>query len=202
MIKNKINYFKIFIFIIILFSYFIGFFLRENAAGGGEEFYQLSWPIIQNFKENFIITLRNYGSFADYTIPFLHILNAYINPFTDNVYEFQLFNTVASLFIFFIFFLVLRNKFMNLKTVDVLMTSSIFLILPLFRTSAFWGKNENYGWLFLILALYFFSKIKEEVLKNEKKPNLNNILFFCLTSTCALYSRQALIFLPISIENF
>ena len=127
MIKNKINYFKIFIFFIILFAYFIGFFLRENAAGGGEEFYQLSWPIIQNFKENFIITLRNYGSFADYTIPFLHILNAYINPFTDNVYEFQLFNTVASLFIFFIFFLVLRNKFMNLKTVDVLMTSSIFL---------------------------------------------------------------------------
>ena len=198
MIRDKTDYYKIFIFLIILFSYFIGFFLRENAAGGGEEFYELSWPIIQSFKENFIITLRNYGSFADYTIPFLHILNAYVNPFTDNVYHFQLFNTVVSLFIFFIFFLVLRNNFMNLKTVDVLMTSSIFLILPLYRTSAFWGKNENYGWLFLILALYFFSKIKKDVLKNEKKPNLNNILFFCFTSTCALYSRQALIFLPIS----
>ena len=198
MIKNKFYFFKILIFFVILISYFTGFFLRENAAGGGEEFYQLSWPIIQSFKENFLTTLKNYAKFKDYQIPFLHILNASINPFTNNIYEFQLFNTIASFFIFLVFFLVLKNKFINLKTVDVFMTSSIFLILPLFRTSAFWGKNENYGWLFFILALYFFSKVKKDVLKDEKNPNLSNILFFCFTSACALYARQALIFLPIS----
>ena len=198
MIKNKFNFFKILIFILILISYFTGFFLRENAAGGGEEFYQLSWPIIQSFKESFLTTLKDYGNFGDFTIPFLHILNAFINPFTNNIYEFQLFNTIASFFIFLVFFLVLKKNFINLKTIDVFMTSSIFLILPLFRTSAFWGKNENYGWLFFILALYFFSKIKKDVLKDEKNPNLSNILFFCFTSAGALYARQAFIFLPIS----
>ena len=198
MTKNKLNFFKILIFFLILTSYFLGFFLRENAAGGGEEFYQLSWPIIQNFKENFLVTLRDYGNFGDFTIPFLHIVNAYINPFTNNAYEFQLFNTIASFFIIFVFFFALKNNFTNLKIVDVLMTSSIFLILPLFRTSAFWGKNENYGWFFLILALYFFLKIKKDILKNEKNSKLTNIFLFCFTSACALYSRQAFIFLPIS----
>ena len=188
MTKNKLNFFKILIFFLILTSYFLGFFLRENAAGGGEEFYQLSWPIIQNFKENFLVTLRDYGNFGDFTIPFLHIVNAYINPFTNNAYEFQLFNTVASFFIIFVFFFALKNNFTNLKIVDVLMTSSIFLILPLFRTSAFWGKNENYGWFFLILALYFFLKIKKDILKNEKNSKLTNIFLFCFTSACALYS--------------
>ena len=98
MIKNKFDFFKILIFFLILISYFTGFFLRENAAGGGEEFYQLSWPIIQSFKENFLTTLKNYGNFGDFTIPFLHILNASINPFTNNIYEFQLFNTIVSFF--------------------------------------------------------------------------------------------------------
>jgi hypothetical protein len=52
--------------------------------------------------------------------------------------------------------------------------------------------------LFLIIAFYFFSEIKKNISKNPNNRDIFNIVFFCLTSACALYARQALFFLPIS----
>ena len=80
MILNKEVLLKFIVVCLISVSFFLGYFLRENSAGGGLEFYELSWPIIQSFKEDFLFSIKNYASFRDYTIPFSHILNAYINP--------------------------------------------------------------------------------------------------------------------------
>ena len=198
MILNKEVLLKLFVIFLISVSFFLGYFLRENAAGGGPEFYELSWPIIQSFKEDFLFSIKNYASFRDYTIPFSHILNAYINPFSNDIENFQLSITIISFAIFLIFALVLKNIFKHINFVDILLTSSTILLLPFFRTSAFWGKNENYGWLFFILALYFFFEIKKNISKIPNNRDILNIILFCLTSACALYSRQALAFLPIS----
>ena len=198
MILNKEVFLKFAVICLISASFFLGYFLRENAVGGGLEFYELSWPIIQSFKEDFLFSLKNYGSFRDYTIPFSHILNAYVNPFSNDIENFQLSITIISFAIFLIFALVLKNIFKHINFVDILLTSSTILLLPFFRTSAFWGKNENYGWLFFILALYFFFKIKKDIFKIPNNRDILNIILFCLTSACALYSRQALAFLPIS----
>ena len=195
---NKNVFFKIVIILLLSISFFLGYFFRENSAGGGTEFYQLSWPIIQSFREDFLFTIKNYGTFRDYTIPFSHILNAYLNPFSDIVENFQLFNTIISFGIFFTFALVLKKIFLNVNFIDILLTASVFLVLPFFRTSAFWGKNENYGWFFLILAFYFFSEIKKNLSENPGRKELLIIVLFCFTSACALYARQALAFLPIS----
>ena len=97
MILNKEVLLKLFVIFLISVSFFLGYFLRENAAGGGPEFYELSWPIIQSFKEDFLFSIKNYGSFRDYTIPFSHILNAYINPFSNDIENFQLSITIISL---------------------------------------------------------------------------------------------------------
>jgi len=185
------------IFLIII-SFFLGYYLRENSVGGGTEFYDLSWPIIQSFKEDFFYTLKNYSSFGDYTIPFSHIINAYLNPFSNSIPQFQLSVTIISFVIFFVFYFVLKKTFKEVQSIDLLLTSSVFLLLPFFRTSAFWGKNENYGWFFLIIALYFFSKIKNDIINNKNNQHITNIIIFSLMSACALYARQALAFLPIS----
>ena len=198
MILNKEVLLKFFVICLISISFFLGYFLRENAVGGGPEFYELSWPIIQSFKEDFAFTIKNYGLFGDYTIPFSHILNTYINPFSNDIENFQLSVTIISFAIFLIFGLVFKKIFKHINFVDSLLISSVILLLPFFRTSAFWGKNENYGWLFFILALYFFSKIKKNISKNPNNQNISNVIFFCFTSACALYARQALAFLPIS----
>ena len=198
--KSDIN--KIIVFFVILISYIAGYILRENAVGGGVEFYELDWPITQSFKRDFLFTIQSYGSFGDGTIPFSHIINAYLNPFSNNVETFQLSVVAISFVIFLVFAFILKKIFSYINTTDILLLSSILLILPFFRTSAFWGKNENYGWLFFILALYFFSEIKKNIYEAHNDKNLKNVLFFCFTSSCALYARQALIFLPISYFLF
>ena len=198
MILNKEIFFKYFIICLIFISFFLGYYLRENAVGGGPEFYNLSWPIIQSFKKDFLFTIKNYGPFGDGTIPFSHIINAYLNPFSDGIESFQLSITIISFFIFVIFALILKRTFTRVNFVDILLTSSVFLLLPFFRTSAFWGKNENYGWLFCILALYFFSEIKKNLSNSPKNRDILNVILFCFTSACALYARQALVFLPIT----
>ena len=198
MILNKEVLLKLFVIFLISVSFFLGYFLRENAVGGGPEFYELSWPIIQSFKEDFLFSIKNYASFGDGTIPFSHIINAYLNPFSGVTENFQLSTTIISFVIFSIFALILKKTFTHVNFIDILLTSSVLLLLPFFRTSAFWGKNENYGWLFCIMALYFFSEIKKDLSNNPKNKDILNIILFCFTSACALYARQALVFLPIS----
>ena len=198
MILNTKVLLKIFIICIISVSFFLGYFLRENAVGGGLEFYAMEWPIIQSLKKDFLFTINNYGLMHDYTMPFPHMMNAYLNPFSDNITNFQLANTIISFLIFIIFAIVLKKKNLHINFVDILLISSVFLLLPFFRTSAFWGKQENYGWLFLIIAFYFFSEIKKNISKNPEIKDILNSVFFCLASACALYARQALFFLPIS----
>ena len=198
MLLNREAILKVGVICLISISFFLGYFLRENSVGGGLEFYKLSWPIIQSFKKDFLFTINNYGSFGDGTIPFSHIINAYINPFSNVDTHFQLSVTVISFAIFFIFALALKKIFSNINFITILLTSSVILLLPFFRTSAFWGKNENYGWLFLILSLYFFFQIKKVASKPPNNKDILNVIFFCLMSACALYARQALVFLPIS----
>ena len=77
--NNKI-FSKILVITLVCISFFLGYILRENATGGGPEFYKLSWPIIQSFRKDFFFTINNYATFGDGTIPFSHIINAYLNP--------------------------------------------------------------------------------------------------------------------------
>ena len=198
MILNKEVVFKFVVICLVFISFFLGYVLRENSVGGGPEFYELSWPIIQSFKEDFLFTINNYGTLGDGTIPFSHIINAYLNPFSDIDTNFQLSVTVISFVIFCIFTLILKKVFSDINFIDILLTSSVILLLPFFRTSAFWGKNENYGWLFFMLALYFFFEIKKSITKVPENKDLLNVVSFCFTSACALYARQMLIFLPVS----
>jgi len=195
---DKKFFFKVLTITLISISFFLGYFLRENAVGGGPEFYSMEWPIIQSLKNDFLFTINNYGLMNDYTMPFAHIMNAYLNPFSDDITNFQLSNTIISFLIFLVFAIVLKKIFSHINFLDILLISSVFLILPFFRTSAFWGKQENYGWLFLVISFYFFFEIKKNISKNPNNKDILNVIFFCLISACALYARQALFFLPIS----
>ena len=66
----------------------------------------------------------------------------------------------------------IRDKF-KIRELDSIVYSSIFLILPFFRSSAYWGLTENFGWLFLILSIKYY--LKEE--KSEKKKTVKHINF-------------------------
>ena len=67
--KNKIIN-KYFFFIFLVLTYIIGFFLRENIAGGAEQdFINFTWPAILSFKNNFLSTLKNYYTIGEGSPP-------------------------------------------------------------------------------------------------------------------------------------
>jgi len=186
---NKIFENNKYIYLLLIFSlYFIGFFLRENIAGGAEnDFLNFTWPAILSFQNNFLDTLYNYGKIGEGSLPLFHILNAYLNPFTFSKESFQLSISILSLLNVIFFSQILRKKY-DINNLDSYLYASIFLILPFFRSSAFWGLTENLGWLFLILSIKYFIVIDK---------NKINIFLVCLFSSLALYTRPYLIFFPI-----
>lgn len=181
--------------IAILF-YFYGFFQRENIAGGAEQdFLKFTWPLIISFKDNFFYTLKNYGSFGEGSFPLFHILNAYLNPFTFDKFYFQGSITIISFLNFIILAQVIKKNF-KIPLIDSLIFSSALLFLPFFRSSAYWGITENFGWLFLILSINFYFDYN-----NNKKDKTSKLKIFlvCLFSSLALYTRPYLVFFPIFI---
>ena len=190
--RNKVIL-KYTIFYSILISYIFGFFLRENLAGGAEsDFINFTWPAIIAFQNNFILTIKNYSEIGEGSTPLFHILNAYLNPFTFNQLYFQASITMISFLNVFFFSQIIKKKF-GLDKIDAYLYSSIFLLLPFFRSSAFWGLTENLGWLFLILAIKAYLNLNV-----EKSKNTNLTIFLvCTFSSLALYTRPYLVFFPI-----
>ena len=87
---------------------------------------------------------------------------------------------------------IIERKF-QLTKIDSLLYSSIFLILPFFRSSAFWGLTENLGWLFLLLSIKYFDDYRNKNFQNE----IICIFYICFFSSLALYTRPYLVFFPI-----
>lgn len=185
--KNLIN-FKFFLFFLILLSYFLGFYSRENIAGGAEaDFKNITWKGILAFKNNFTETLFNYGAIGEGSLPLFHIINAYLNPLSYSQGSFQFSICLLSLLNVVFFSQILRQKY-KINNIDSYLYSGIFLILPFFRSSAFWGLTENLGWLFLILTIKYYLVVEK---------NKVNIFLVCLFSSLALYTRPYLIFFPV-----
>lgn len=191
--EKKINFLKYLFLFLIFLSYLYGFFVRENLAGGAEkDFINFTWPTILAFKNNFFYTLNNYGVLGEGSPPLFHILNAYLNPFTYSQITFQASITFLSFINVILFGQIIKEKF-KINNLDALLYSSIFLILPFFRSSAYWGLSENLGWLFLILSIKYYVKYE----KQHAEKKILTILLMCLFSSLALYTRPYLIFFPI-----
>ena len=88
--KKNIILLKYSFLFLVFQSYLIGFFLRENIAGGAEkDFLLFTWPGIQAFKENFADAIINWSAIGEGSTPLFHILNAYFNPFSYSQIAFQ-----------------------------------------------------------------------------------------------------------------
>ena len=92
------------------------------------------------------------------------------------------------------FYLMLSQKFglKNKININILFLASTILLSPYFRTSAFWGLEENTGIVMMLITLYFYL-----CFQNTKKN-----IFFVLTiffASVTFYSRQSYLFLPILI---
>jgi hypothetical protein len=174
----------------VYLSFFIGYFLQENSAGGGAIDFNHITNNILLFKQNNFLEI-DWLKYESTSLPIYYLIIKILN--ISNFFIIGLFNMFISLSSVLIFFKILSNisrkYFLNTDSVVLFSISSLLLLSPYFRTSTFWILEENIGYLFMLLSIFFWTK---------QKTYLN--IFFCIIFSClAFYSRQSYAFICIII---
>jgi hypothetical protein len=199
MVKVKKKNISIILFLLIIFSFLLGFFLNENSAGAGGEKgdFSLIWNNLLLFKEKGIFSSINSELYSDSRTPFLYILHYLLNPLINDQLNFRISIFFFSVLIPFIFYFILKKKFFYLKNYQLLLLSSLLCLSPYFRTTAYWGLSENYAILTMLLSYFFFYKLFQRNKNiNFSKENLYTF-FLCFCSSATVYFDQKLFFIPL-----
>ena len=204
MVKNiHYKYIAFFLIILSISSYFIGFIYGENSAGAGGlngDFSQ-TWVNLQLFLNNDISTALQLTTTFDNEIymssrtPALYIINKLFNPFIENKFIFIKSIFVLSLLVPILFYLCLKEKFKNEENLLLILISSTVFLSPYFRTSGFWGAEENYGLISLLASFLFLNKFLSNVQNVLKDYFLLFLTIFF--SSITLYFDQKLAIIPL-----
>ncbi len=184
--------------ILIVLSYFVGFYFNENSAGGGKgDFYAFTLKNLEFFNTNDlkealgVVNTDDTGKlFRSSRIPGVYIFNKFFNPFTDSPYQYRLSILLFSLLVPILFYLSMCIKFNNTKKIYLVFLSSLILLSPYFRTSAIWGNEENFAYVSFISTYFFLLKYLYST--NEKKFIYLTIVVF-LSSLCVYFDQKFLI---------
>ncbi|MDC0426687.1 hypothetical protein OAM08_01730 [Pelagibacteraceae bacterium] len=216
---NKSNFFYYFLALLILGYFISGLFFLENAAGGGNinELHH-HWENFQIFlNNNFFdaIKLTNGGAdikgmtYDSSRSPLVPIVQAFFLSFFNvskefipqNLFYFRFIVFLISLVTPFLFYLCLKKKFTSVEDyLLILLSFSVLLLSPYFRTSAYWGYAENYTFISMLLSYYFifeFINNKKKIVKIEKK-----IIYVTLFSSLCVYFDIKAIIVPILCYYF
>ena len=199
--QQKIDYKLLYIFvsILILSSYFFGFYLDEDAAGGGKvDFVKKEWGNINLFLNSKISSALADPAYASGRTPLYLIINKF-NPFIKNMEQFRISYLVFATTIPILFFIFLKKNFKSISLNAVVFLSSILMVSPFFRTMSFWADQEGLAIFFLLLALISFSHLSNLNLNNDKKIYYLFSILTLFLSSLSFYSDQKYIFLSIFI---
>ena len=190
--------------ILAIFIFCIGFYIGENSAGAGtyDGDFKNVWINLNTFLNNTILEGINLTASGDPNIykssrtPLIYILNKIFNPFTNTKFEFVLSVFFLSFVVPLLFYFSIRKKFKNIDISLSVLISSIILISPYFRTSAYWGLEENYGLIAVLTSFIFFQKIFYE---KQKRNNIKFLYYFLLIffSSSCVYLDQKLLIIPL-----
>ena len=198
-IKKKF-YFEVSIIIslILYVSFFLGFFLDENATGGKVD-WEYHITIVEGFNVNFKETFENYNNRHS---PIFYILSSFFNIIfitpEDAFYRFT--HVSFSLFVVFFFYRCLQIKFENVNKITLFIISSFILLSPNFRTLSIWPQPIILGTILLLISIFYYLKFKKSNLENKKfKYALLNTFFLILS---AYISPNFSLFVIFFLYNF
>ena len=178
--KNKYNTISISLIIFTIISFFLGFYYDETAT---------NWYVDLNcIKKNISIFLNNnildsikHPEYFGNRSPLMYILHVTLNPFLENIYYYRISVFLFSLLGPYFFYLCLKNKYFKDDKTTLILISSIIFLSPYYRSSAFWGLEENYAIVFTLisfLSLQYF-------LKSNQIKILYTYLLLLVISVCS-----------------
>lgn len=183
--ENKVNL----LIILIYLSYLVGFFFNENSIGSGgyESDFVWIWKNFDIFKNNNLFDAIQSKEFFGNRSHLLYILNYYFNPFLNEKESYRLSSAVFCLIGAYLFYLCLKIRFPEIKKNKLFLLSSLILLSPFYRVSAYWGMEIQYGIISLLISSYFYLKLK----KIFKLKNL--ILLIVFSSTIVYFDIKLII---------
>ena len=184
MINNllKKNY-HILIWLILISSVYIGFFLNENITQGPKFDFYHALKQVEEFKKNFQFSFLNFDKLNETTrispvfISVIYFLNELLNDIDRT--RFILLNIILLNQIFFYKCLKLTYVGKVLSKDKIFILSCIVFISPSFRANAIWPESAMLGLLFFVISVYYYLKFQK-----EKKINyaIFNIFFLATSS--------------------
>ena len=195
-INNKIL--SLLLISISISSLFLGYYFNENSAGAGSYEGDLGsiWKNLQIFLKNDLLESINHPDYFDSRTPIAYILHEIFNPFVKNIESYRKSVFIISLSLPILFYFSLKKKFKTEDNLLLLLISSLVCLSPYFRTSSYWGLEENFGLIFLLLTFLSLNNFLSK--DNEAGYKVHLILFMvAFTSSCCLYFDQKLAIIPI-----
>ena len=195
---NNYKSVSIFLIFISFISFFAGFYFDENSAGAGTHAGDFihSWNNIQIYLNNDLSSSLNHENFLSGRTPLMYILHELFNPFLDSKIGYRRSVFLLSLLLPILFYFSLRQRFKKEDNILLFLISSTVLLSPYFRTSSYWGLEENYGLISLLLSFLFLNFFLENN-KNSDYKIYFQIILLTFFSSCCLYFDYKLAIIPI-----
>ena len=192
------NIITIFLILLALVSFFIGFSLDEISMGAGGFDGDFKWvkKSILLFSENSIKESVLLFTETSNRPPLIYILHKLFNPYFTEEQGFRVVVFVISLSIPILFYLCLKERFRYTEKKLLLLLSSVMFLNPFFRTASFWGLEENYAVISTLASLFFLLKLSNLDKKNSTSLFFN-IFFVTLFSSLSIYFDQKFLIIPL-----
>ena len=170
-------------FLIFSISLFVGFYLNEDASGGGTaaDFHN-TWGYVLALKKDLFVSSEKWSAM----FPLHYIILSKLNFIVVEKYSLRLLFCFISLLVPILFYLNLKIKFPNVNKNFLWILASIILILPFFRSSTIWANAHITAFIFFLLSTFFFLKWQ----KKEPENISLNLILQSLFMALAAYTRQ------------
>ncbi len=170
---------NILLFISLITSLFLGFYLNEDSLGGAIFDYRGLEYLQYEFKNDFVKSFYEYDKFGHRQSPVLYIVKSVFIPIED-VYVRFFFLCIFILCPYY-FYKCLTVRFPTVDKNYIFPFSIIIILFPTFRSYSIWPDPHMVGFLFFLISMFYF--LKFEMLKNKKfKNSLISCVFLSISS--------------------
>lgn len=182
----------------ILIFFFFGFFINEIPMGSGGENGDINFvkKSLKLFSDNNFLSSINLFKESSNRPPLIYILNAYLNPYSNDIKVYRIVVFCISLIFPIFLFLALKEKFKLTNKYYLLLFTTIIFLNPIYRNSSYWALEENYAYSVFFLSLFIFEKINT-LKKNQQEIKNKHLIKLSLVSSLCVYFDQKFVIIPL-----